>query len=325
MFKQSLLFYSFIFVFVISGISINQQLKSEPKENNGAVTQEDTAMDKPAEQVYKNIQVLKGMQASKLHSTMRFIANSLGVRCDFCHVKADKGPWPMEKDDKKTKETAREMITMMRKINDDNFEGRQVVSCATCHNGSTKPVSYPPFSTMRYDIPVNKDSLPDAGSIVSKYINAVGGKTAFDKIKTRIIKGEIQSNGTKQPAEIQQAGDRKSIDDCVGDARALRRRPARQRPYHRRRAKQRSQERSAKSETVPERLHDPPLRGDELVDAAADADQHEGADREAKQRLREEREFVLGLGVVHRLQSLAIAMPGRGYAAESRGCARWAH
>ena len=174
--------------------------------NRHSIQPSDTSEDKPAEQVYKNIQVLKGMPSSQLHPVMRFISSSLGVRCDFCHVRADKGPWPMEKDDKKTKGTAREMITMMKKINDDNFEGRQEVNCATCHNGSTKPVSYPPFSTEKYDIRVNKDSLPEVSTVIDKYLNAIGGKSAFDKIKTRKIEGEsLMPDGSKQPVEIIQS------------------------------------------------------------------------------------------------------------------------
>lgn len=166
----------------------------------------DTSEDKPAEQVYKNIQVLKGMPSSQLHPVMKFIANSLGVKCGFCHVSADSGPWPMEKDDKKEKQTAREMITMMKRINDDNFEGRQEVSCATCHNGNAKPVNYPPFSTEKFSVFVNKDSLPEASTVIDKYISSAGGKSAFEKFKTRITKGDmLMPDGKKEPAEILQS------------------------------------------------------------------------------------------------------------------------
>ena len=40
---------------------------------------------KPAEEVFKNIQVLKGMPAADLQGAMSFIASSLGVDCDYCH------------------------------------------------------------------------------------------------------------------------------------------------------------------------------------------------------------------------------------------------
>ena len=75
--------------------------------------------DKPAEQVYKNIQVFKGLPSSQLLGAMNFMAGSLGVACNHCHV-----PNQFSKDDKPAKQTARQMIQMMRKINDDNFGGK---------------------------------------------------------------------------------------------------------------------------------------------------------------------------------------------------------
>ena len=44
-----------------------------------------SAAPKAAEQVYKNIQVLKGVPADQLIPAMQFITASLGVQCDFCH------------------------------------------------------------------------------------------------------------------------------------------------------------------------------------------------------------------------------------------------
>ena len=44
------------------------------------------AIPKTSEQVYKNIQVLKGVPADQFIPAMQFIAASLGVQCDFCHI-----------------------------------------------------------------------------------------------------------------------------------------------------------------------------------------------------------------------------------------------
>src|SRR2546423_12257793 len=49
-----------------------------------------TQTDKPVEQTRKNIQVLKGLPSSQLFPLMNFVSVSLGVRCDFCHVKQAK-------------------------------------------------------------------------------------------------------------------------------------------------------------------------------------------------------------------------------------------
>ncbi len=94
---------------------------------------------KTAEQVYKNIIALKGTPADQLGASMQFIAASLGVECEFCHVQGK-----FEADDKPAKKTAREMIAMTLGINKDSFRGRLQVTCFSCHRGSTNPVGTPP-------------------------------------------------------------------------------------------------------------------------------------------------------------------------------------
>jgi hypothetical protein len=53
------------------------------------------APEKTAGETFKNVQVLKDIPASKFMPTMFFIAASLGVGCDHCHVTSDNGPWPL--------------------------------------------------------------------------------------------------------------------------------------------------------------------------------------------------------------------------------------
>src|ERR1700686_1146321 len=100
-----------------------------------------TAAPKITEQVYKNIQVLKGVPADQLIPAMQFITASLGVQCDFCHLEN-----AFEKDDKETKQTARKMMRMMFAINKDNFDGHKEVTCYACHRGEHKPVITPLIS-----------------------------------------------------------------------------------------------------------------------------------------------------------------------------------
>src|SRR5258706_8250079 len=66
--------------------------------------------EEPAEKRFKNIKVFTGLPASQLDGAMDYMASSLGVSCGFCHVSAEKGPWPMEKDDREEKKNARKMI-----------------------------------------------------------------------------------------------------------------------------------------------------------------------------------------------------------------------
>jgi photosynthetic reaction center cytochrome c subunit len=114
---------------VILAATISAAAQQQPVDMTG----------KTAEQVYKNIQVLKGVPADQVLPGMRVIAGSLGVGCAFCHV-ADRS-----KDDLDTKQTARKMMAMMMTINKSNFNGEQNVTCFTCHNGSSQPAS-----TMRF-------------------------------------------------------------------------------------------------------------------------------------------------------------------------------
>jgi len=94
---------------------------------------------RPAESVYKNLQVLKGQPAGRVMAYMRLFTKDLGVKCDFCHV-----PGAFEKDDKPNKATARQMITMMGGIAKEFTHGEIIINCYTCHKGQPEPVSMPP-------------------------------------------------------------------------------------------------------------------------------------------------------------------------------------
>jgi photosynthetic reaction center cytochrome c subunit len=97
-----------------------------------------TSKTKMTDEVYKNIQVLKGVPADQLIPAMQFMTYSLGVECSFCHVEG-----APEKDDKKPKQIARKMMQMMFAINQENFERKREVTCYSCHRGSSHPVSTP--------------------------------------------------------------------------------------------------------------------------------------------------------------------------------------
>lgn len=92
--------------------------------------------NKPAEEVFKNIQLLKGLPAGRLLRVMEVgYSKSLGVNCTHCHV-VDQ--W--EKEDKPTKQITREMSAMVRTINTDllkkvkNLKSESpTVNCTTCH------------------------------------------------------------------------------------------------------------------------------------------------------------------------------------------------
>jgi hypothetical protein len=158
--------------------------------------------DVSAEAFFKNIQVLKGVPSSKLIGAMNFMAASLGVRCEHCHVTTETGNWPMEKDDKKAKRTAREMIAMVREINRANFNGRDEVTCATCHHGKVKPSTRPPLwsasaaAAESAVAPLEPGApLPKLDEVLAKYRAAIGGEEAFSKLHSRELKGSIERAG----------------------------------------------------------------------------------------------------------------------------------
>lgn len=107
--------------------------------------------EKPAEQVFKNIQVMKGVPAGRLLRIMEMAYNrALGVNCTHCHVA---GQW--EREDKPAKQATREMITMVRAINNEYLKSNKslkstspVVNCMTCHRGEVKPA---------LDLPAKRD------------------------------------------------------------------------------------------------------------------------------------------------------------------------
>src|SRR6266700_3221032 len=133
---------------------------------------------KLAEEQFKNIQALKGIPADQVIPAMQFIAASLGVECEHCHVEH-----AFEKDDKKPKVTARKMINMMMAINKDNFEGHREVTCYSCHRGSADPMGTPivteevpkPAAVEGQNPSEEKASMPAADQLLDKYVSAIGG------------------------------------------------------------------------------------------------------------------------------------------------------
>ena len=98
---------------------------------------------KPAGEVFRNIQLHKDVPADRFLRIMDVgYSQSLGVSCDYCHVE---DRW--EADEKRPKRAAREMIVMMRGINDTLGKLTEIdtmdasVNCTTCHRGYVKPAT----------------------------------------------------------------------------------------------------------------------------------------------------------------------------------------
>ncbi|HEX7296844.1 MAG TPA: c-type cytochrome [Pyrinomonadaceae bacterium] len=172
---------------------------------------------KTVDQTRKNIQVLKGLPDSQLFLLMNFVAVSLGVQCNYCHVEQGKDPttgrtnWVWESDDKPVKHKAREMMRMVLSIKaNEKIDFREnSVTCYTCHRGQPKPVSLPQMPLARSghepagDSPITSTTTsPPIEKVFDKYFAAVGGNAA-STTKTLVLKGRREaSQGRNWPNEI---------------------------------------------------------------------------------------------------------------------------
>jgi photosynthetic reaction center cytochrome c subunit len=175
-----------------------------------AQTGESAPKPKTTQEAYKNIQVLKDLPPGQLIPAMQFITASLGVECDFCHVRG-----AFDKDDKATKQTARKMMQMMFALNQQNFDRRREVTCYSCHRGIRKPLSIPMVGdTAALEAvedfapsPAVKSNpathLPEATEVLDKYVAALGGTAAIEKISSRVGTGKVTfAAGPALPVQI---------------------------------------------------------------------------------------------------------------------------
>ena len=156
-----------------------------------------TSQEKPlmADQVFKNIQALKGIPVDDFMETMGLMAAALQFDCSDCHVGAgtDKVDWAA---DTPRKRMARNMVNMVTTINRTNFGGRQMVTCWTCHRNRDKPLTTPVMGTIYGMPPYEPDDVlvqsplaPSAQSILDKYIQAVGGAQRLAGLTSFVGKG----------------------------------------------------------------------------------------------------------------------------------------
>src|SRR5437870_7902186 len=91
------------------------------------------------EDIFKNVQILKGIPVDEFMDTMGMFAAALSLNCIDCHTPESSGSWEKFGDDTPLKRTARRMMLMVSTINRDNFAGVRNVSCYTCHRGDLRP------------------------------------------------------------------------------------------------------------------------------------------------------------------------------------------
>ena len=165
-----------------------------------------------ADDVFKNVQVLRGISVSQFMETMGFISASLGLNCSDCH--SSEQDWAAYARDNDLKQTARKMMLMVATLNRGNFGGKPMVTCYTCHRGDETPKTVPTiagvYNTPPPDEPdeIVKDApnAPAAAQILDKYIQALGGAQRVGALASIAEKGTYQGfsaeEGVKRPVEI---------------------------------------------------------------------------------------------------------------------------
>ena len=150
-----------------------------------------------AENVYLNVQVLKGIPVDQFNDTMGMFASALLLDCVGCHD-------PKITSDPKAFATAtpriqraRQMVVMMNSLNRMYFGGQQRVTCFTCHNGDPQPERSPSLR-LQYGELVNDPTsfkffpdvaAPPAEKMIARYIEALGGAQRLASLKSFVATG----------------------------------------------------------------------------------------------------------------------------------------
>jgi outer membrane lipoprotein-sorting protein len=166
-----------------------------------------------AEDVFKNIQVLRGLTVDQFMGTMGFIAAALSMNCSECHHTGSAAEYA---EDTPRKQTARKMILMVNALNKSNFGGKREVTCYSCHRSDARPKITPSLAE-QYGTPPPDDpdeveisaapaaGAPSADQVLNKYIQALGGAQRLASVTSFAGKGTYEgfdTEGDKFPVEV---------------------------------------------------------------------------------------------------------------------------
>src|SRR6184192_1025940 len=131
----------------------------------GALVQGQTAPAPKApmsDEVFKNVQVLKGITVNEFMGTMGVFSAALGMSCEDCHTSSDTGWAAYAADTNPRKRTARRMVAKM-------IEGPDVIA---------------PFP-----------NAPPIDQVLEKYIRALGGADRLARITSFVATGTSKGYG----------------------------------------------------------------------------------------------------------------------------------
>jgi hypothetical protein len=180
----------------------------------------------------KNVKLLGDLPVSQFIPVMNYFAASMGRRCNYCHVN-NNGQWDYASDAKNEKNRARDMIKLVLDTNKTLAQLKlDPVACYTCHRGRNSPQSVPPLplptppaggpggagpggpgagaapGAQPQGSPTPRPTPTPAEELIQKYISAIGGQAAIDKIKSRTATGTFMTaNGATGTYELMQSSD----------------------------------------------------------------------------------------------------------------------
>jgi len=171
-----------------------------------------------AEDVFKNVQLLKGISVKEFMDTMGFFSAATSLNCIDCHAAEGADNLAAYATDTPMKQTARKMILMVNALNRANFAGQRKVTCYTCHRATEHPAAIPSLLE-QYGTPTDDPNTVEiisnatakpanqisADQILDKYIVAIGGAPQVAKLTSFVAKGSYEGFETyseKVPIEI---------------------------------------------------------------------------------------------------------------------------
>jgi len=164
-----------------------------------------------AENVFKNVQVLKGIPVDQFLGTMGFFSASLGMTCTDCHVPESGGSWEKYSVDTELKRTTRKMLAMVSALNRTYFAGQREVTCYSCHRGADRPRVTPSLIEL-YSAPAPAEppdsiaqgsEMRPAAPILDKYIEALGGRQRLVNLTSFVAKGTYVGFGETDKTSLE--------------------------------------------------------------------------------------------------------------------------
>lgn len=176
--------------------------------------QSEPVADQPlmAEQVFKNVQVLKGISVKEFLETMGFFVAATPFSCGTCHGYATGDNWDSYAQDTPMKQQTRKMILMVNALNRTYFGGKRELTCYSCHHNADRPKVTPilaeQYGTPPADepevIPQQASGSPSPDEVFDRYLAAIGGAEELSTLTSFFAKGTYQGydDPEKIPVEI---------------------------------------------------------------------------------------------------------------------------